>query len=99
MRNVKLKQNRPSATQAEPIAHPPPALKQETRVDPPIDARRSRDHELYGSPPLLPDESEARYDKIDNWLKPSFGGYQLRFEHHLRKEMVDSIWKRQRWEH
>jgi hypothetical protein len=41
---------------------------------------------------------KERYQKISDWLKPSFGGHLSRFEHHLRKEMVDSLWKRQRWD-
>jgi hypothetical protein len=101
MAQTKPKRKRRAAALTKPIAHrpKPPASKRRTRGGPPAGPPASWDQELYGAPPLLPHESEVRYNQIARWLKPSLGGYQSRFEHHLEKEIVDSVWKRQRWEH
>jgi hypothetical protein len=64
----------------------------------PIANLTPRDQTLYGAAPLLPYESEQRYCLIQRTLEPAFGGHLSRFEHHLRKEMGDSIWGQQRWE-
>ena len=58
-----------------------------------------QDQARYGAAPLLPHELEERYSQIHKWLEPGIGGYQSRFEHHLKKEMVDNVWERQRSDH
>jgi len=85
-------QMRLSAEEAEAVAKEPREI---ARQD---DLRKSHNQALYGSAPILPFESEERYEKISDWLNPHFGGHLSCFEHYLEKEMVDSIWKRQRWD-
>src|SRR5262249_1554554 len=99
MLDLELEEMRLSAEEAEPAANHQPTTKESREIDRPDDIRKSQDLAVYGPAPILPFESEARYEKINKWLKPGFGGYQSRFEHHLGKEIVDCIWKRQRWEH
>src|SRR5690242_8854579 len=43
-----------------------------------------QDQSRYGAAPLLPHESHERYSQINKWLEPGIGGYQSRFENHLK---------------
>jgi hypothetical protein len=91
-------ETRLSAEKAEVAANDQPTTNESHEIARPHDLRKSQNQALYGSAPILPFESQERYERIAEWLKPGFGGHLSCFEHYLEKEMVDSIWKRQRWD-
>jgi hypothetical protein len=98
MSELESEQKRPSVEEAEPAAKHQPTTKEPCEIASSVANSKLRDEALYGPAPIQPFESEERYRKISDWLKPHFGGHLSRFEHYLRKEMVDSIFRRRRWD-